>query len=251
VQDYGPSTYGDLNADVYDEMWGNREDVTPVVDMLAELAKGGRALELGIGTGRIAIPLAARGVKVEGIDGSEKMVSKMREKPGGERIPVTIGNFSEVGVKGKFSLVYIPFNTFFNLLTQEAQVLCFLNVAQHLEPGGSFLIEAFVPDMARFVQGQYLATQQVTPDLVMLDASHIHPPSPSECPTRTCSSPPRASDSIRWSCGWYGLPRWTRWRSWPGFACGSGGAGGGRNPSPRPAPRMFRCTGGRRHSYPI
>jgi SAM-dependent methyltransferase len=178
VQQNEPSSYGERNADVYDEMYENMQDVGPVVSLLAELAKGGRALELGIGTGRIAIPLAKRGVKVEGIEGSEKMVAKMRAKPGGERIPVTIGDFAEVDVKGKFSLVYIPFNTIFNLVTQEAQVRCFQNVAKHLEPGGVFLIEAFVPDMGRYVRGQNLEVYEVWPNLVVLDSSRLHPTEP-------------------------------------------------------------------------
>jgi SAM-dependent methyltransferase len=171
MRDYEPSTYGDRIADVYDELYGALQDVQPMVTLLAELANKGRALELGIGTGRLAIPLAGRGVKVEAIDASERMVAKMREKPVGEHIQVTIGDFADVGVNGKFSLIFVTFNTFFALLTQDDQVRCFRNVATHLERAGVFLVEAFVPDVTRFVRGQNLQTNTITPDHVMLDAS--------------------------------------------------------------------------------
>ena len=126
----------------------------PAVDMLAELAGSGRALELGIGTGRVALPLAARGVPVSGIDLSEAMVAKMREKPGGKDIPVVIGDFATATVEGKFSLAYLVFNGLWNLRTQEKQVACFQNVADHLESGGCFVIELFVPDLHAITPGQ-------------------------------------------------------------------------------------------------
>jgi SAM-dependent methyltransferase len=118
--------------------------VEPVVDFLAQLAGDGAALELGIGTGRIAVPLAARGVPVHGIDLSEAMVAKLREKPGSEAIEATIGDFATTRVDGSFSLAYLVFNTINNLTTQEAQVACFENVAAHIEPGGCFVIEVGV-----------------------------------------------------------------------------------------------------------
>ena len=125
MKDFRESTYGDRIAEVYDEIHGSLsspEQVDPMVDVLEELAAGHRALELGIGTGRIALPLAARGIDVHGIDASESIVAKMRRKPGGADIPVTLGDFAEVDADGRFSLVYVVFNTFFGLLTQEAQV---------------------------------------------------------------------------------------------------------------------------------
>ena len=122
--------------------------VDPAVDLLAELAGGGRALELGIGTGRIALPLAARGVPVHGIELSRAMVARLRAKPGGEAIGVTIGDFSTTRVDGTFSVAYLVFNTIMNLTTQAAQVACFRNVAAHLEPGGCFVIEVGVPGPA-------------------------------------------------------------------------------------------------------
>ena len=130
------------------------EVVDPVVDLLAELAGDGPVLELGVGTGRIALPLARRGVRVHGIDLSEAMVARLRAKPGGDRIPVTIGDFASTRVEGTFSLAYLVFNTIMNLTTQDAQVACFQNVAAHLEPGGRFVIEVGVPDLRRLPPGE-------------------------------------------------------------------------------------------------
>ena len=127
-------------ADRYDRETADMP-VDPVVDFLAALAGGGAALELAIGTGRIAVPLARRGVPVHGIDLSPDMVAKLREKPGSESIGVTIGDFAATRVDRTFTLVYLVFNTIGNLTTQEAQVACFENVAAHLEPGGCFVIE--------------------------------------------------------------------------------------------------------------
>jgi SAM-dependent methyltransferase len=124
--------------------WGDPAVLGATVDFLAELATGGAALELGIGTGRIALPLAARGVRVHGIDLSPDMVAQLRAKPGGDEIPVTIGDFSTTKVAETFSLVYLVFNTIMNLTTQDDQVACFRDAADHLEPGGSFVIEVGV-----------------------------------------------------------------------------------------------------------
>ena len=128
--------------------------VDAVVEVLAGLAGGGRALELGIGTGRIALPLARRGVGVHGIDLSRAMVARLRAKPGGEAIGVTIGDFATTRADGTFSLAYLVFNTIMNLTTQAAQVACFGNVAAHLEPGGCFVIEVGVPDLQRLPPGE-------------------------------------------------------------------------------------------------
>lgn len=161
------SIYGDRWAEIYDDVHHELSDpahVDPIVDVLAELAGGGRALELGIGTGRIALPLASRGVEVHGIDVSRAMVGKLRQKPGGAGIPVVLGDFSDVGVEGEYSLIFVVFNTFFGLLTQDAQVRCFQNVARHLAKKGVFLIEAFVPDPTRFNRGQNISVQSVDTD---------------------------------------------------------------------------------------
>jgi SAM-dependent methyltransferase len=136
--------------------------VDPVVDFLAELAGNGRALELGIGTGRIALPLAQRGVPVHGIELSRAMVARLRAKPGGEDIDVTIGDFATTTVDGRFSVAYLVFNTIMNLTTQAAQVACFRNVRAHLEPGGCFVIEVGVPDLQRLPPGETIRAFHVS-----------------------------------------------------------------------------------------
>jgi SAM-dependent methyltransferase len=137
--------------------------VDPVVDFLAGLAGDGAALELGIGTGRIALPLARRGVRVHGIDLSEAMVARLRAKPGGERIGVTIGDFATTRVEGSFRLAYLVRNTIMNLTSQDQQVACFENVAAHLEPGGCFVIEVGVPQLRRLPPGETVRPFTVTP----------------------------------------------------------------------------------------
>jgi SAM-dependent methyltransferase len=137
--------------------------VAPAVEVLAELAGGGRALELGIGTGRIALPLARRGVPVHGIDLSRAMVARLRAKPGSEAIGVTIGDFATTRVEGTFSLAYLVFNTIMNLTTQEAQVACFRNAAAHLAPGGCFVIEVGIPQLRRLPPGQNVLPWHVSP----------------------------------------------------------------------------------------
>jgi SAM-dependent methyltransferase len=130
------------------------EAIEPAVDFLAELAGDEPALELGIGTGRIAVPLAERGVEIHGIDLSEAMVARMRAKPGGDAIGVTIGDFATTRVAGEFSLAYLVFNTINNLTSQDAQVACFENVSAHLRPGGAFVIEVGVPSLQRLPFGE-------------------------------------------------------------------------------------------------
>jgi SAM-dependent methyltransferase len=143
------AVYDDLVADMFEPAV-----VEPAVELLAELAGDGSALEFGIGTGRIALPLAERGVPVRGIDASEAMVSRLRAKPGGDAIDVTIGDFATTRVDGQFSLAYLVFNTIFNLVTQDEQVSCFENAARHLESGGAFVIENGVPELQRLPVGQ-------------------------------------------------------------------------------------------------
>jgi SAM-dependent methyltransferase len=170
MEEYGASTYGDRIAEVYDDLYGDM-DPSAAVQTLHELAGSGRVLELAVGTGRVAIPLSETGLSVEGIDASQAMVERLRAKT--DTIPVTIGNFADVDVPGSYSLIYIVFNTFFGLLTQEDQVRCFKNVASRLEPGGGFVIEAFVPDLSRFNRGQRTSVTDVGTDRIKLDAS-IH-----------------------------------------------------------------------------
>lgn len=175
MSDYTTSTYGDRIAEVYDELYGGMFDVEATVALLAELAGGGPALELGIGTGRVALPLAARGVPVHGIDASEAMVARLRAKPGGTAIPVTMGDFADVPVEGVFSLVFVVFNTFFGLLTQDDQVRCFQHVGRRLTPDGVFVLECFVPDPTRFVRGQSVSATRVEIDRVVMDVAQHDP----------------------------------------------------------------------------
>ncbi|MFN8221988.1 MAG: methyltransferase domain-containing protein [Gaiellales bacterium] len=147
------ATYDDDDSEMFDPAI-----VGVTVDLLMELAGKGRALELGIGTGRIALPLAARGVRVHGIELSNAMVARMRAKPGAEEIGVTIGDFATTSAEGTFALAYLVFNTIMNLTTQAAQVACFRNVAAQLEPGGCFVIEVEVPGLQRLPVGE---TRQV------------------------------------------------------------------------------------------
>jgi SAM-dependent methyltransferase len=137
--------------------------VDPAVGFLAELAGSGRALELGIGTGRIALPLAQRGVPVHGIELSNAMASRLREKPDGEDIGVTIGDFAMTTVEGTFAVAYVVFNTIGNLITQAAQVACFRNVAAHLEPGGCFVIELGIPELQRLPPGDTMRVFHASP----------------------------------------------------------------------------------------
>ena len=143
--------YDASSADMFDPAV-----VEPVVGFLAELAGGGRALELGIGTGRIALPLAERGVPVHGIELSRAMVAQLRAKPGGEEIGVTVGDFATTTADGTFAVAYLVFNTIMNLTTQDAQVACFSNVAAHLEPAGCFVIEVMIPELQRLPPGETL-----------------------------------------------------------------------------------------------
>jgi SAM-dependent methyltransferase len=175
MDDYGPSTYGDRIADVYDAWFHPPSDPGAAVDFLAELAGSGPALELAIGTGRIALPLASRGVEIRGIDASMAMVDKLREKPGGTDIQVTMGDFTDVAVEGRFRLVFVVFNTLFALLTQHDQRRCVRNVADHLTDDGVFVVEAFVPDLARFDRGQRVQTHRLDTGRVFLDVS-LHDP---------------------------------------------------------------------------
>ena len=155
--DHDDGYFDERVAARYDESEGEMFDpavVDPVVDFLVELAGNGRALELGIGTGRIALPLAQRGVPVHGIELSKAMASRLRAKPGGEHIGVTIGDFATTTVDGTFSVAYLVWNTIMNLTTQATQVACFRNVAAHLETGGCFVIEVGVPDLQRLPPGE-------------------------------------------------------------------------------------------------
>ena len=152
------ATYDDSSEGMFDPVFTDT-----VAEVLAGLAGGGRALELAIGTGRIALPLARRGVEVHGIDLSRAMVARLRAKPGGEAIPVAIGDIATTTVDGTFSLAYLVFNTIENLTSQDDQVECFRNASAHLEPGGYFVIEVEVPQLQRLPPGETVRPFTVTP----------------------------------------------------------------------------------------
>jgi SAM-dependent methyltransferase len=158
--------FGERVAAVYDEHSAGMFDpavVEPAVERLAALADGGAALEFAIGTGRIALPLSERGVRVAGIDNSEAMLARLREKPGAENIVAVAGDMAATRVDGDFSLVYLVFNTVFNLTTQDGQVACFENAARHLNSGGRFVIEARVPEVQRLGYGNTVLPWRADP----------------------------------------------------------------------------------------
>jgi SAM-dependent methyltransferase len=162
---------GDVAAH-YDDWYADQADpavVAPIVDFLADLAGDGAALEFGVGTGRIALPLATRGVRVHGVELSEAMAERLRGKPGAERVGVTIGDFATTRVEGSFTLVYVLVNTIMNLTTQDEQVTCFENAAAHLEPGGRFVIEVLVPGLQRLPPGERFQPFDVGPTHVGVD----------------------------------------------------------------------------------
>jgi SAM-dependent methyltransferase len=175
VDDYEPvMSFGEEDAQVYLDL--ERGDEAAAVAFLEGVAGGGPALELAIGTGRIALPLAARGIRVDGIDFSQAMVAKLRERPGGEALSVRIGNYADVAVDDDYRLVYIVYNTIYNLLTQDEQVRCFQNVAAHLADGGCFVLEAGTPNsLMRLRDDQYVDAETVGVDHVQLDVARHDP----------------------------------------------------------------------------
>jgi Methyltransferase domain len=178
TDDYAAPTYGDRIADVYDERYEDlfAEDTARAVTFLRELAGDGPALELGIGTGRVAIPLSDAGVEVHGIEASEAMLAVLRAKPGAERVPTTLGSFADFSLPTRFRLVYAVFSTFFVLLSQEEQLSCFRSVSRHLSEGGTFAMQAFVPDASRFDHdGQRVSVEWMNLDEVSLEASTHDP----------------------------------------------------------------------------
>jgi SAM-dependent methyltransferase len=153
---YDPAAYGRAVAGEYDALYRTVPGTIETVTALANLSAGGPILEMGIGTGRLALPLAERGIEVAGIEGSEEMVEQLRSKPGGEEIPVVVGDFAEAVVPGEFAVVVLALHTIFGLPSPDAQIRCFENAARHLRPGGVFVIEARVLDPADFRGGQTL-----------------------------------------------------------------------------------------------
>jgi SAM-dependent methyltransferase len=166
--------FGKEVAETYDDF--PRGDEAETVDFLQDLAAVGPVLELAIGTGRIGLPLASRGVRVDGVEISPEMIAKLRAKPGGDRIAVTMGDFADVPVEGRYRLIYVVFNTFLNLLTQDDQVRCFQNVAAHLTDDGRFVIEAETPGwLYRLRNHQYVDAETVEADVVRFDVARFDP----------------------------------------------------------------------------
>jgi SAM-dependent methyltransferase len=160
--------YDDVERDMFEPT-----AVEPAVALLAELAQGGAALEFGVGTGRIALPLQDSGVPVHGVDLSAAMLQRLRAKPGAERLRTTRGDFAQVRVPGRFRLVYLVFNTIMNLTTQDEQVDCFRNAARHLAPGGRFLVEVMVPQLQRLTPGETIRLFTVEPDHLGFDEYRV------------------------------------------------------------------------------
>ncbi|HEX5936112.1 MAG TPA: class I SAM-dependent methyltransferase [Actinomycetota bacterium] len=178
TEDYTPPTYGDRIAGAYDDRYEDlfAEDTARAVTFLRELVGEGPALELGIGTGRIAIPLSEAGVEVHGIDASESMLAVLRAKTGGDRLATTLGDFAGFSLQTTFELVYVVFSTFFVLLTQEEQLSSFRAVSAHLSEGGAFVMQAFVPDASRFeTDGQRVSVEWLEVDELSLEASTHDP----------------------------------------------------------------------------
>ncbi|MGH9076375.1 MAG: class I SAM-dependent DNA methyltransferase [Acidimicrobiales bacterium] len=164
-----------MHAGVFDGWFDDVADAEATVEFLAGLAGTGPVLELGIGTGRIALPLAARGIPVHGIDAAEAMVERLRAKPGGQSIRTVIADFSLVEVEGSYRLIYVIADTFFNLVDQEAQVRCFQNAARHLGSGGSFVVDVSLPDPGGWASGRAPTTRWVRADEVVLRVVHHDP----------------------------------------------------------------------------
>lgn len=175
MRNYHPLlSFGEDSAEVYDDRSRGDEDET--VNFLEALANGGPVLELAIGTGRIALPLADRGLVVDGIELSPAMIAVLRRKEGGQELAVTLGDFADVPVEGAYRLIYIVYNTLFNLLTQDDQVRCFENVAKHLTADGVFLVEAGLPHDFRDLRShQYVDAEQIDLDEVRLDVGRYDP----------------------------------------------------------------------------
>lgn len=175
MPDFDPTAYGGAVADLYDELYEGFFDTDAAVGCLRELAGGGSVLELGVGTGRLALPLAAGGLRVHGVDASDAMLALLRAKPGGADVATTQADFSKLELGEQFRLAFIALNTIFALPSQDAQVGCFQCVAEHLEAGGRFVVEAFVPNPGRFQEGQTVRLRHMTEGHVALEIARIDP----------------------------------------------------------------------------
>lgn len=171
MQGYGPASYGDGFADVYDDWYGGVTDVVGTVELVAALAPGGTVCELGVGTGRIAMPLVERGLRVTGVDASAAMLDRLRAKPGGEAVTTVELDFGVELPDGPFDVVLATYNTFFNLVDDAAQRRCLAMVAERLRPGGRLVLETFVPRIDDLGPVDDVAVRTVTSDAVILSVS--------------------------------------------------------------------------------
>lgn len=176
MAEFDPAAYGASGiADEYDDLYVGQWETVSAVERLVELADGGPVLELGIGTGRLALPLLERGLSVHGVEASPEMVSKLREKPGGDRIPVVIADFADADAGQAFTLVVLAANTVFGLPDQQAQVACFRNAARHLGPSGRFVIEAWVPDLGSFRHNRMVHPRITRSDRISIETAELDP----------------------------------------------------------------------------
>lgn len=233
-----PKLFGRMWADTYDET--SSPDPTAAVEFLAGLAGDGPVLELAIGTGRVAIPLAARGIAVEGIEASPEMIAVMRAKPGGDAIPVSVGDMADVDVTGPYPLVYLVYNTLFNLTGEGRQEDCFRNVARVLAPGGAFVIEAYVPGTDESDEERHVEVRSVTEDSVELRLhSYDYQAQTFIRQTIVITTVPYASNHS--ACITDGRNRSTRSPPKPGYNSKTDTPPGNGNHSARQAPTTFPC----------
>jgi SAM-dependent methyltransferase len=226
---YDPTTYGAAIAEAYDEMYESAFDTEGAVAFLVDLSRGGPVLEFGIGTGRLALPLVARGLAVGGVESSPEMVEQLRRKPGGDSIDVALGDFAEVQVDrpdGRgFSVVLLAINTIFALPDQDAQVEVFVNAARHLRPDGHFVVEAWVPDLSRFHRGQGVWSREHGADHVSIEVARLDAAEQRMETTQVRFGPDGvrlypANHRYAWPCELdlmariAGLERTERWENW-------------------------------------
>lgn len=174
MKGFGPSTFGELNAEDYDRLH-DPGTTSAAVDLIADLAGSGDILELAIGTGRVALPLAARGISIAGFDASPEMQAKLQAKPGGADIPTHVADMADFALGQRFDFAFLIFNTLYNLTSQADQVACFQCTANHLKPGGQFLVEAFMPNREVFVNNQAVRTRHVSFDTAWIEAVQHDP----------------------------------------------------------------------------
>jgi SAM-dependent methyltransferase len=173
MDEFRPNSYGDRIHKIFDDLFATYDP--DCIGVLSQLTGSGPALELGIGTGRIALPLRASGVEVHGIDASEKMLDVLKRKTEADPIQVTLGDFSDFSLDRRYPLIYVVFNTIYALTTQEDQIRCFYSVARHLTPGGKFVVEAFRPNQSRFVDDQTVRVLNIGESKVELEATEHDP----------------------------------------------------------------------------